>query len=86
MTQRERVLRYVNRYRAEHDLPTLAELPKGVRHSACDCPIARACGKNTYRDETCAYLAGSDGRYWLPKYVASFIGGFDSGRYPDLVA
>lgn len=94
MTQKERVLRYVNRLRQEYGIgPALDELPKGRPGCPWACVIARAIhgGVDTER-----ISVGHDGlgpRHRAhedieipPKYVAAFIRAFDRGCYPELIA
>lgn len=88
------VLAFVNKERAKRDLPALAELPKGIRSKACECPIARSFkspgivpstlsgGTNLYTEDdpntSVDYILHSD-------VVARFVNAFDDGKFPELI-
>ena len=83
--QYQRVLGYVNRIRAERDLPLLNLLPKGGRGYSHTCPIAIAVeGRQDAKRTSWETWKGDTVYRDSPAYVQDFVDRFDGGNFPEL--
>ena len=92
----QRTLAYVNRLRAQEQLPPVEKLPAGRLNSASLCPVAKALGEGydgyveiTNRD--IRWYSREDvyrksvWMWMVPVYVRDFIWAFDKERIPELI-
>lgn len=90
------ILAWVNTEREARGLPTIAELPKGIRGSSCQCTVARAlqgsdedwlsCGSTVYSYVlTGGTIIGGAVNRKIPVFVQRFILDFDMGNIPELI-
>lgn len=87
MPEFQEVLDWVNKIRDLRGIgPALDAMPKGVRRSACECPLAYAL--NAEVTVTSAHWFGpGNGSEAIPFVpVGQFIVNFDLGSYPELIA
>jgi hypothetical protein len=86
--KKRRVLKWINEYGSRQGWKPLKSIPKGIRRSSYDCPIARA----TYLlvdgthlvDPSCSSTYNGSIVCDLPDFVRKFIDDFDEGKYPEL--
>lgn len=78
------VLDWVNKVRSESGKSKLDSLPKGIKHSASSCPLAKALDANvnstSFRDPKTEVSKG------VPILVSKFVRKFDAGELPELDA
>lgn len=77
-------LEWVNREREAHGYGRTPGIPKGLRGSACECPVARALRPLDAEvgPDTVAYLNGDGGEietFDTPEPVKHFLRAFDRG-------
>lgn len=87
MKLEERVLRWVNEIRTEHELKPLKRLNKGRRTSPHRCALANSLKADHVSQSWIVLDSASDPGDGIhpPQFVNQFIVNFDRGRYPHLV-
>ena len=85
MTLEEHALKFVNEILKMSDCKPIKILPKGIRRSACDCPIANAIENLHVGKDAIWSPSRKIFLFDLPREVRRFVKAFDAGKYPHLI-